>query len=733
MRVRKLTAVSAVLCATMAIAQAPQHNPPPLVPIGPDRQLPTQSQPPPAAPNPLKTQTRLIAIDVVVTDSHGAPVRGLKKEDFQIFEEHNREQQIAQFRFVDLSANATQTAAAAAPSPTLFTNEVTAGRSIAPTVLLMDALNTEMSNQMQVRQHMLTLLKTLPPTTPVAVFSLGHTLHMVQSFSTDPKVLRAAIDKTLRSVPIDQNPQDDANSASNQMLDFNGDQENQATQGLEDFEAVTYEAQMAIRVDETTDAMVEIAKYLGGVAGRKNLIWFSEAFPIWIEPTQDFGTDPFMGSAAYNDKVRGAAEALTDARIAVYPVDAKGLYVDQLYATDQNPHINQRNPGAGFGAQLNRQNTQHLDAQATMDNIAETTGGRTCKNTNDLSGCVQSALNDGAVYYELSYYPEGIAWDNRFHKITVKTTQHGAKLAYRHGYFATQTKGLAADENPEALLKEACMGPLPSTSIALTVQPVAPQQGASQPAQGAGARYLLTVSPSTLSFQPALGVRQMGLEMAICEYDPKGSTFQFFTRDLSRPVSDDLYKVFQDHGIRNIFDYDAKPEDQRLRFAVLDVPSGTTGSVDVPAHPREFANVPGSSDAPAATPAAAPAPAPAKQTMQVITKINFKGSAGGSSSLDWSTGTLSYHGELGIEQGAPAFFKSLYGEKFQCQDGKLVPKAAGSDAKPSFLLQFHSPSGAGALVELGGEAPAYSGNLDVDASGRAFFDYLWKLCHCQQP
>jgi len=722
MRIMKCLAIFVVFCASAVVAQTP---------TAPSAKAPAPAQQPPTAENTLKTQTRLIAIDVVVTDSHGAPVRGLKKEDFQIFEEHNRQQDIAQFRFVDRSATPAVPAGPITPvaSPTLFTNAVSADRSIAPTVLLMDSLNTEMSNQMQVRQHMLSLLRTLPPTTPVAVFSLGHTLHIVQSFSTDPKILRDAINRTLRDVPIDQNPQDDASSPSNQALDWNGGQETQAIQGLEDFEAMTYEAQMALRVDETIDAMSEIAKYLGPMPGRKNLIWFSEAFPIWIEPSSDFGTDPFIGSAAYSDKVHAAAEALTDARIAVYPVDAKGLSVDQLYSTTQNPHINEQNPGAGFGAQISRQNTQHLDAQATMDNIAETTGGRSCKNTNDLSGCVQTALNDGSVYYELAYYPQGINWDNRFHKITVKTTEKGAKLAYRRGYFAVEPKGPAAQETPEALLKQACMNPLPSTSIAVSVQPIAPQQAADAPA---AARYLLTVSPTGLTLDPALGVRQMGLEMAICEFDPQGSSFQIFTRDLSRPVPDDLYKNYQDHGIRNIFDYGAKPEDQRLRFAVLDTPSGTVGSVDVPAHPTEFATVPG---VPAAAPASASAagPAPVKQPVQIITKINFKGSAGGSSSLDWSSGTLTYHGDLGIDQGAPAFFNSLYGEKFQCREGSLVSKDAASTAKPSFLFTFHSPTGTGALVELGGDAPAYSGNLQVDASGRAFFDYLWKLCHCQHP
>jgi VWFA-related protein len=688
-------------------------------------------QPKPATSSEtIRTQTRLIAVDVVVLDSHGDPVRGLKKDDFQIFEEHNRQQAIAKFEFVDLLASGRQSAGDLA-SATIFSNELSGDPTIAPTVLLMDALNTDISNQVRVRQKMLSLLKTLSSTTPVAVFSLSHTLRIMQSFSTDPSVLRAAVDKTLRSVPIEQNPQDDADSPSNQALDLNGGQENQATRALEDFEAMTYEAQMAIRVDETTSAMIQIAKYLGGYSGRKNLIWFSEAFPSWIEPSADFGSNPFNGSASYGDKIRAAAEALTDARVAVYPVDAQGLAVDQLYSTAQNPHINRQNAGAGFAGQLTRQNAQRLDQQGTMDDVAETTGGRTCKNTNDLSGCVQSALRDGAVYYELGYYPEGIAWDGRFHKILIKTTEHGLKLTYRRGYFATEPQSSAARQNPQDLLKQACASPLPSTSIALKVLPIEPEQSRGPATQPAPSRYLLNVSPSGLSFQMVEGLRHLDLQMAICEFDPEGNSFQFFSRDLSRAVPDDVFRAWQEQGIRSIFDYAAKPDDLRLRFAVLDVPSGEMGSLDVPAHPRKFAMVP-AAEVPATSRAAAARPEPEKNTSQVATKITFHtGTA--TSWLDWSGDALSYHGDIGIEQGAPAFFKSLYSANFHCEGGKLIGNDPGSDAKPSYLLTFRNPAGPGALVELGGDAPAYSGNLQVDASARRFFDYLWKLCHCRAP
>jgi VWFA-related protein len=729
MRILKILAALAVL-AGAAAAQAPpgpQQNPP----AAPQQNAPAARQAPVPAPgSPIKTNTRLITVDVVATDSHGNPVRGLKSEDFQISEEHGGQQKIAKFEFVDASARSATASSgglmATAPgTPYLFSNLLPDRMQVAPTVMLMDALNTNIQNQPEVHRHMVMLLKTLPASTPIAVFVLGHNLHVVQSFTTDPALLRAAVDKTLRAPDIEQNPQDDAESASNVALDQNGGTETQATLALEDFEKTEFEAQMAIRVDETTDAMVSIAKFLGGYPGRKNLLWFSESFPNWIAPSSDFGSDSFAGSATYTDKIRKASDALTDARIAVYPVDARGLEANQLYSVGQNPHINQNNPGAGFGGQLNRDNNQRLDAQATMEQIAEETGGKTCVNTNDLSGCVQGALSDGSTYYELAYYPENVKWDKRFHKITVKSTQHGLKLRYRGGYFATEPDASSA-QAPAKLLQQVCLDPLPSTSIFMTAETLAPKQGAT------GARYLLTISPNSLSLAPGGPSVQLSLQMAICEYNAKGDSFQFYPRDLSGTVPEAVYQTWKSAGIRNIFDYDAKPDDRRLRFAVLDVPSGAVGSVDVPAHPREFGAIPGAgvSALPVATPAPAPVAAPAPPPP---THVTFRIPSGASSMLDWVGDSVSYHGELSIDQGAPALFKTLFASRYHCEAGSLVPNDISSVDVPNLVITLTKPGGTHAVIDLGGSAPVYAGEVPVDSSARAFFDYLWKLAHCQHP
>ncbi len=732
MRIAKILAALATF-AMAASAQAPpgpQQNAPAAQQQNPPA---VQQAPAPAAGIPLKTNTRLIAVDVIATDSHGNVIRGLKAEDFQITEEHAGAQKIVKFEFVDSSAPPSPPApsgltAASPDKPYLYSNLLPDRMRVAPTVMLMDALNTNIQNQSEVHQHMLTLLKTLPASTPIAVFVLGHELHVVQSFTTDPALLRAAVDHTLRAPDIEQNAQDDPNSPSNVALDENGGTETSATLALEDFEKTEFEQQMAIRVDETTDAMVSIAKFLGGYPGRKNLLWFSESFPIWIAPTADFGSDSFAGTEVYTDKVRKATDALTDARIAVYPVDARGLEVNQLYSTAQNPHINQQNPGGGFGGQLTRDNNSRLDAQATMEQFAEETGGKTCLNTNDLSGCVQQALDDSSTYYELAYYPENVKWDGKFHKLTVKSNQHGVKLRYRSGYFATEPYAQAT-QAPIKLLQQACMDPLPSTSISMTAESLALKPGATDPG---GARYLLTISPNALSLLPAGASHQLSLQMAICEFDPKGATFQYFPRDLSRTVPDEVYQGWKATGIRNIFDYAAKPDDRRLRFAVLDVPSGAIGTVDVPAHPQAFGNIPtGATPVSAAgTPPSSPTTPPAATPP---THIAFHVPSGSASMLDWAGDSVSYHGDIPIDAGARALFGNLFAARYHCEAGSLIPNNDSFPATPNLVLTLSKPNGTRAIVNLAGGAPVYSGDVPVDSSGRAFFDYLWKLCHCQQP
>lgn len=696
----------------------------------------------------MKVQTRLITVDVVASDSHGHPVRDLKQSDFRIFGEHGDEQKIARFAFIDTASSSPPpmvTQAGITPSaPHVVSNLALPQLRVPPTILLLDALNTDVHDQAEVHRHMLLLLKTLPANTPMAVFVLAHRLEIVQSFTTDPALLKTAVDRSLRSITIAKDPRDDSESASSTMLERGGGEETPQTQALEDFEKLAYVEQTSVRVDETSDALVGLAKYLRGYAGRKNLIWFSGSFPLWIEPSAESGGNPalsdsptgskipgqeFNNSADFSDKTREAAEALTDAQVAVYPVDARGLEVSSLYSVQQDPRMDRRNPGRSLGDDLNRDTGERIESQASLKVVAEATGGRVCLNTNDLSGCVESALNDGSAYYELSYYPDNVKWDGHFQKITVKAEAHGVHLAYRRGYYATSLDALAQQGSPQQLLQDACNDPLPSTAIGLTVEPIAPVEHGGEPGSP---RYLLTVSPSALTLDAPSPSSVLNLRMAICEYNPQGDHFAFFTRDMSQRVTDAALKAWQEHGIRDVFDFDAKPESRRLRFVVVDARSGTTGSVDVAAHPTDFGVLPqGVGPASASAGSSAPAAgAPAAQPT-VVTSLNFRSSSGQTSKLDWSAGKVEYEGDLAVGLGAQGFFQKFFAGQYHCQDGNLVSNDPKSTEPPRLGLMLRDASGAGVLIDFTGAEPQYTGRLAVDPDARPFFEQVWKLCHCQ--
>ncbi|MGA9882720.1 MAG: VWA domain-containing protein [Candidatus Acidiferrales bacterium] len=692
----------------------------------------------------LKSETRLITVDVSVRDSHGNPVRGLKASDFQIFDDGRGPQQIAGFEFMEppadtagnssagpqaAPAQATRTISQALP---IYSNENFAHLAVPPTALLLDPGNIAFTDQVTARLEALKFLDELPAQTPIAVFLLAHGLTVVQNFTTDRAALRTAVNRSMIPMEKVKNPENDPDNKFNTT--------DAGAQAAQQFQKLEYEEQTTVIADETSDAMRAIAKDLAGYPGQKNVVWISEAFPQWILPGSGFGphsveagdssslANPFRqtfeASANYGDKLRSDAQALVDARVTVYPVDARGLVAPGLYDASGNPLANDpvyaSNPGAigpAMGAELTRETSDLTFSQATMQQIAQDTGGRACVNTNDLAGCARTAIEDSSPDYEISYYPAGVKWDGSFHRITLKTDLHGVKIHYRRGYSAVNTTEMAKKQ-PLEFFREACASLLPVTSIGLKVEALR----ATNPGES---RYLLNISPSALSVTPVDGKLELRLRLGVCEFAPQGGRFHIYTRNYSRKFSARDAEQWQKQDLASVIDYKPKAATARLRLAVLDTSTGLTGSVDVPAHPRVVFDIRGLDPALGTSNAGGAA--------KIYSRLQFHSSNGDSGGLDLSGGQIEYRGKLGIALSAPAFFQRVYGSSFHCDAGKLKGDSGDAGAEPNYRFAFKNSEGLMALIDLGGAQPAYSGSLPVDASAREFFDRLWKLCHCEQP
>jgi VWFA-related protein len=719
---------------------------------------PAQQEPPAV----LKVTTRLITVDVVARDRRGNPIRDLQAGDFQVAEQGRSgkaQQQIASFRLLDrVLAKVADPERVSLQLPAgVYTNLVTTkSLSAPPTILLVDGLNTDAKTQLQVRQKMVRLLASAPSDVPMAVFLLGRNLSLLQSFTTDAKLLRAAAERalTLEATNLQaKDARDDPFSHSSlleQMAGVEGQSDipggppapqpgSQGSTGggnsnallamralqLQRFEREQYASSMDIRVKLTLDALRVIARHVSGYPGRKNLIWLSSAFPLAITPDANLTmVAKFSGIRNYSDDMTAVASALTDAQIAVYPVDPRGMETQALFDPESRGRLNPFSEGAT----LNRESNVRFSSQESMQDLAEQTGGKVCLNNNDLSECVKRAIDDSSSYYELTYYPTDKDWRGEFRKISVKTTRPGVQLSYREGYFARESDATVAAKDAKDtdthLSQAACNDFLTATTILLEATALPPDQ----PGQ---TKYFMIIDPNALSFgAPEGGVRNLQMELATCMFNKRGLPLQYNRQTIHQKFTEAEYEFSRKHGISHTISFVPKPETVRVRVLVCDTRTGMIGSVELP-HPAQIIST-AKPEAGAGEPAQASSQAsttsPASPRL-----IKFRGRDGRAGILEWNAERISYSGDMEPEASAKALYDSLWAKSYGCESGKLLSLSDKSTPAPQPLhFKFDDTHGTDVYLDAQ-DGVRYSGSLSVDSSVKPFFEAVRSLYQCKNP
>jgi VWFA-related protein len=429
----------------------PQTAPAPASQAGPPSAQSAQKDQQPAtvyeSATVLKATTRLVVLDVVATDKKGNAVTDLERGDITVLEDGD-EQQIRVFSFQQPAVHS----AAAAPQPAftlppnVFTNVPRYSGSSALNVVLLDGLNTTLPHQAYVRDQMVHYLEKMPEGQPVAIYMLGSKLTLLQDFTTDPAVLREVMKRLKGKIsPLLDNPGGGpeaellpAGLADSGMLP------DQMLQSMMRFEQERTSFQTDLRVNYTLAALSSIARALSGYAGRKNLIWISEAFPISIDPNMELTNDVFAGTRNYGAEIAATAETLIDAQVAIYPIDARGLMAPSVFdASNTGRDKFGRSMGADprrMQTALSNESAQLQAVHGTMQDMAERTGGKAFYNRNDIDGAIRRSIDDGSTYYTLAYYPTNKDWNGKFRKIHMSVNRPGVKLRHRLGYYAVDPK-----------------------------------------------------------------------------------------------------------------------------------------------------------------------------------------------------------------------------------------------------------------------------------------------------
>ena len=388
----------------------------------------------------IKTKVRQVLIDVVVTDGKNHPIAGLRQQDFSVLED-GKPQHIVFFEAHTAASDAAYLKPPELPAlpPNTFLNVSTARDNLPLNILLYDVLNTPIDDQPFAHRELVKFLNNKPAGSRFAIFVLSKKLHLLQGFTDDARQLVSAINRKEAgsfSATIYQS-QEAAHDASSQLsesgvLPPNDPGAQAMLDRMQHMESIAGNYFLTRRVEQTIGAFVEIAKFVNGLPGRKNLIWLSGSFPAGIFPGSD-PTDPFGTSVSYGAELRQAADLLTIGQVAVYPVDIRGLTINPVYGA-ANSRI-YRSPVAFADAHA-RFGQQLAAEHDTMNKIAEDSGGHAFYDTNGLQKAIATGTDDGANYYTLSYSPTNAKFDGGLRKIRVALGQKGYHLAYRRSYLA---------------------------------------------------------------------------------------------------------------------------------------------------------------------------------------------------------------------------------------------------------------------------------------------------------
>ena len=222
---------------------------------------------PAASQTVIRTETRLVLVDTVVTDKKGAYIHDLVLKDFRVWED-NKEQSIKSFSFE---------ADPASPS----------GSQKRYLVLFFDNSTMNPGDQIRARQAAAKFIdNNAGPNRLMAVVNFGGSVQIAQNFTADADRLKQVV-SGVKSSAVSPNVE----VASIGMPRLGGG-------------AADYGARSVVL------ALRSLAKNLAGVPGRKTLILFTAGFPL---------------NSEIRSEVTAAIDACNKANVAIYPIDVRGL------------------------------------------------------------------------------------------------------------------------------------------------------------------------------------------------------------------------------------------------------------------------------------------------------------------------------------------------------------------------------------------------------------------------
>jgi VWFA-related protein len=395
----------------------------------------------------IRATTELVLVNVVARDKKGNLVRDLKRQDFTVLED-GQKQQLASFDFENIDELAlaqqrmTTTNGASAPvaasAPAQPAEAASDARDRRLILLFFDfsAMDPEQIDRAVDAAKKYVNAK-MQSADLIAIVSLTTNMRLDLNFTDD----KAKILSTLSAY----------NSSSGQGFDngATGSAEGSAETGgaftADDTDYNTFSA------DRKLLALQSIIQSVGKLSQKKSLIYFSNGI-------SQSGVDN-------QSALRAATAAAVKANVAIYPLDVRGLQALPAGGEAQNASLHGQSAYSGASV-LNDLNS-NASTQETLSTLAADTGGKAFFDSNDFSGVFSQVQKDTSAYYILGYSSSNHVKDGRFRRIKVVVNRPDLKLEYRAGYYAGRDFEHFGRADREAQLQDELASDLPATDVAV--------------------------------------------------------------------------------------------------------------------------------------------------------------------------------------------------------------------------------------------------------------------------
>ncbi len=425
---------------------------------------------------------QVVNVEVVVTNKSGQPIPGLTRDDFTLYEDGRLIELSNFFIFPDSSlpladalavnssggATTGATSAAALATTASLPNSVTQDRHI---IVFVDNLNIRPQSRKLLFASLRDHLREHSGQRMMLV-TMNRRIKIEQSFTRDVDQILAALDKIetqeslhalydgARRIYLSRLERASLRIFTpRQGLETDADFDDAIRVALELSESARLLAEERYqKVEATLEALGSLCDNLGGINGRKALIYLSDGLPIrpadplieaWNSKYQNWvianteamrNNSRFPGAAGKFTQLTTAIDSsqfdlqselnrltiqATDNRVAFYPISTSGRTNDSISAEYTGSATNDSG-----SMRRDAQELENFTRDTALMRMAGDTGGRAVLRNANLGKLLEDVESDLTHFYSLGYSPQSRGPDFRPRKLHVEVKVPGARARH---------------------------------------------------------------------------------------------------------------------------------------------------------------------------------------------------------------------------------------------------------------------------------------------------------------